>query len=88
MADGDYDLVMQSTMFASILDKQMKVQIAREMLRVLRLKGYILWCDFRVDNPSNPDVRGIRAKEVRDLFPTCRMAPPSARPSNASPSTD
>jgi ubiquinone/menaquinone biosynthesis C-methylase UbiE len=87
MADGEYDLVMQSTMFTSILDKQMKVQVAREMLRVLRPKGHILWYDFRVNNPSNPDVRGIKAKEVRDLFPTCRiefhrltLAPPIARP--------
>jgi ubiquinone/menaquinone biosynthesis C-methylase UbiE len=85
--DGDYDLVVQSTMFTSILDRHMRIQVAREMLRVLRPKGYILWYDFTVDNPSNPDVRGIKAKEIRELFPTCRMefhkltlAPPVARP--------
>lgn len=83
----EFDLVLQSTMFSSILEKEMKVQIAREMLRVLRPAGSILWYDFRVNNPRNPDVQGIRKKEVRELFPNCRidfhtltLAPPIARP--------
>lgn len=85
-ADGEFDLIMQSTMFSSIQDNQMKIEIAREMLRVLQPDGIILWYDLRVDNPWNSDVRGIRAKEVRSLFPNCRvnfqkltLAPPIAR---------
>jgi len=85
--NAEFDLVMQSTVFTSILDPQVKMQIAGEMLRVLRPKGSIIWYDFRFNNPRNPDVRGIKAKEVRSLFPGCRvefhkvtLVPPIARP--------
>lgn len=85
--DAEFDLVMQSTMFTSILNSVMKEQIAREMLRVLRPTGLIVWYDFRVNNPRNPDVRGIKSAEVRSLFPGTRvefhsltLAPPIARP--------
>jgi ubiquinone/menaquinone biosynthesis C-methylase UbiE len=85
--NAEFDLVVQSTMFTSILDTQMKTQIAGEMLRVLRPKGCIVWYDFRVDNPRNADVRGIKIKEMKQLFPNCclkvckvTLAPPIARP--------
>ncbi len=81
-----FDVILQSTMFSSILDAQMRRQIAREMLRVLRPNGCILWYDLRLNNPQNPDVKGIRKSELRDLFPNCRikfqtltLAPPIAR---------
>jgi ubiquinone/menaquinone biosynthesis C-methylase UbiE len=86
-ANSEFDLVLQSTMFTSILDRQVKTQIAGEMLRVLRPKGCIIWYDFRVDNPRNSDVRGIKIGEIRMLFPGCcvnlhklTLAPPLARP--------
>jgi ubiquinone/menaquinone biosynthesis C-methylase UbiE len=68
-----FDLVLQSTVFSSILDTAIKRQVASEMLRVLKKDGIILWYDMRVNNPSNPDVRGIRKHEVRQLFPGCRI---------------
>jgi hypothetical protein len=56
------------------------------MLRVLAAGGAILWYDFFVDNPANPNVRGVRRREVEALFPGCRaelrratLAPPLAR---------
>ena len=59
--------------------------MASEMLRVLHAKGMILWYDFWV-NPTNPQTRGIRPAEIRQLFPNCRydfqkiiLAPPIAR---------
>jgi ubiquinone/menaquinone biosynthesis C-methylase UbiE len=86
-ADGAFDLVLQSTVFTSILDPQMKQQIAREMIRVLSPKGFILWYDFHVDNPWNPDVRGVGKAELSRLFPGCQirlqkltLAPPLGRP--------
>jgi len=50
-----FDLVLQSTVFSSVLDRATKQQIAREMVRVLRADGIILWYDFFVNNPNNPD---------------------------------
>jgi len=84
--DASFDLVMQSVVFSSILDPEMRQQIAGEMLRVLRPSSFALWYDFFVNNPRNPDVRGIRRSEIRKLFPGCQiylrritLAPPIGR---------
>ena len=86
MEDAQFDLVLQSLVFSSMLDQSMKEHTASEMLRVLKSDGAILWYDFHYNNPSNPDVRGIKKKEIYHLFPDCRitlwkitLAPPLAR---------
>jgi ubiquinone/menaquinone biosynthesis C-methylase UbiE len=71
--DGSFDLVLQSTLFSSVLHQPTRIQIAQEMLRVLRPQGFVLWYDFHVQNPNNPDVSGVTKKEIRRLFPGCRM---------------
>ena len=73
-ANGTFDCVLQFTVFTSILDFQLKQEIAREMLRVLKKDGVVLWYDYHVNNPTNPDVRGIRKAEIAKLFPNCRIA--------------
>lgn len=84
--DGSFDLVLQSTVFSSILDAPMRRRVAGEMLRVARPGGAVIWYDMRVDNPRNPDVRGLRRPEIMALFPGCRsrfhrttLAPPLSR---------
>lgn len=84
--DGSFDLVLQGTVFSSILDPGMRRAVASEMLRVLAPGGAILWYDFFMDNPANPNVRGVRRREIEALFPGCRvhlrratLAPPLAR---------
>ncbi len=84
--DTSFDLVLQSTVFSSILDPVMKQCVAAEMLRVLIPGGFALWYDFFVDNPRNPDVRGVRKNEIRQLFRGCEihirritLAPPIGR---------
>jgi ubiquinone/menaquinone biosynthesis C-methylase UbiE len=81
-----FDMVMQFTTLTSILDYQMKHRIAHEMLRVLKCDGIILWYDFHMNNPQNPEVRGIGRKEIIQLFPSCEyefrrltLAPPLSR---------
>jgi len=39
--DESFDIVMQFTVFTSILDNEMKIRIAKEMLRVLKPKGIL-----------------------------------------------
>lgn len=80
-----FDLTMQFTVFSSILDYAVKQSLAREMQRVTRPGGMILWYDFWL-NPTNPQTSGIRPAEIRQLFPGCRfqfkritLAPPLAR---------
>ncbi len=84
-ADGSFDLVLQYTVFSSALDDDVKAALAREMLRVLRPDGLIVWYDFWL-NPTNRQTRGIRPAEIRRLFPDCQhefhrvtVAPPIAR---------
>ncbi len=85
-ATGVFDLVVQYTVFSSILDDEVRANLAREMLRVVRRPGgMILWYDFWL-NPVNEHTRGIRPPEVRRLFPNCQLtferttlAPPLTR---------
>lgn len=72
--DESFDLVLQSLVFTSVLDQTMRAEMAREMVRVLKKDGLIIWYDFHVDNPWNSNVRGVRKSEIRDLFPGCTVA--------------
>lgn len=72
--DRFFDIIIQSTMFTSILDSTMKKKIADEMLRVLKPDGIIIWHDYRFNNPLNKDVKGIRKKEIIELFDHCHFS--------------
>lgn len=81
-----FRLVITSTMFSSILDPGVRRIVAREIVRVLRPGGAVVFYDLAVDNPSNRNVRGIGERELRALFPDLRgdvrsvtLAPPIAR---------
>ena len=69
-----FDLVLQSTVFTSILDPAVRRAAAAEMLRVLRSGGAVLWYDYYYDNPRNPDVRRVGRGELASLFPGCSLA--------------
>jgi SAM-dependent methyltransferase len=80
------DLVLQATVFSSLLDDTYQQRLADAMWRWLRPGGAVIWYDFTFDNPRNADVRGVPVARVRRLFPggqvTARrvtLAPPLAR---------
>ncbi len=84
--DGSFDIVFQSTVFTSILDDETRKEAAGEMKRVCRSGGFILWYDFKYDSPNNPNVRGIKKKQVENIFSpwncefrSVTLAPPIAR---------
>jgi SAM-dependent methyltransferase len=86
IAAGSQDLLLQSTVFSSILSDEVQQAVAAAMWRWLKPGGALLWYDFIVDNPRNPDVRGVPIRRVRELFPDARikwqrltLAPPLAR---------
>jgi len=71
--DHTFDLVIQATLFTSILSDTMKQKIATEMLRILKPNGVILWYDFRFNNPHNPNVKAVTAQEIISLFPDAKI---------------
>lgn len=84
--DESEDIVLQSTVFSSLLDAPFQWRLAQAMWRWVRPGGAVLWYDFTVNNPRNPDVRGVSVARIRELFPHGRvqvqrvtLAPPIAR---------
>ena len=80
------DVVLQSTVFSSLLDDAFQQRLAAQMWAWLKPGGTVLWYDFTVNNPRNADVRGVPLRRVRQLFPQGRveasrvtLAPPLAR---------
>ena len=84
--DNNFDIVVQYTVFSSVLDDNFRKQLASEMLRVSKPEGLIISYDFWPNNPHNKDVRGVTQSDIRRLFPGCRyhvqriiLAPPISR---------
>lgn len=80
------DLVLQSTVFSSLLDDAFQQRLAATMWSWLKPGGAVIWYDFTVNNPRNRDVRGVPMRRLQALFPQARiaadrvtLAPPLAR---------
>ena len=83
--EDTFDIILQFTVFSSILNRTLCYTVARELLRVLRPGGCILWYDFWI-NPVNKQTRGISPAEIKEYFSSSRiefkritLAPPIAR---------
>jgi phospholipid N-methyltransferase len=63
-----FDVIFQSTVFTSILNKVDREKLAEKMLSLLNPNGIILWYDFIYNNPKNKDVRKVDVKELKLLF--------------------
>ncbi len=81
-----FDLVLQVTVFSSLLDDAFQQRLADRMWHWLRPGGAVLWYDFTWDNPRNQHVRGVPMARVRALFPQATiearrvtLAPPIGR---------
>jgi SAM-dependent methyltransferase len=83
---ASFDVVLQSTVFTSILDREFQNELAARMWEWAKPGGGVLWYDFIYNNPRNPDVAGVPLRRIRELFPDGRLrywrvtlAPPLAR---------
>jgi len=86
LPEASFDIVSQSTVFSSILDKSFQEKLAARLWSLVKPGGGILWYDFIYNNPSNPDVRGVPVNRIRELFPQgelhvwrVTLAPPLSR---------
>jgi len=69
LVPSSFDVVLQSTVFSSILDDEYQNCLANKMWSLLKPGGGVLWYDFIYSNPNNHDVRGIKRKRINELFP-------------------
>lgn len=69
--DASFDLVLQSTVFSSILDPHTQQRLAQEMRRIVKPMGRIVWYDMRVTDPRNRDLVPMTRDRIRALFPDC-----------------
>jgi SAM-dependent methyltransferase len=86
LPDNSFDLIICSTLFSSIIDDDVAFEVGREIRRLLRPSGKVLWYDLRYPNPGNQSVRPYSERMIRELFPdteltlrTTKLLPPIAR---------
>jgi SAM-dependent methyltransferase len=86
IASSSQDAVLAFTVFSSLLDNTTQDQLAASMWSWVKSGGGLLCYDFAIDNPRNPDVRGVPVRRLRQLFPEASLeirrvtlAPPLAR---------
>lgn len=86
IAPETVDLVLQFTVFSSILDPNARLMVSQRIWSWLKPGGAILSYDFIYDNPRNRDVRKVSVEELGALFPNAALqvkrvtlAPPLAR---------
>lgn len=84
--DRAFDVVCAITLFSSLPTADLELAVAREIRRVIRRGGWLVWYDLRYGNPSNPAVHGVTRSRLRTLFRDWAMdlhsvtlAPPIAR---------
>lgn len=68
-AEATFDLTLQCTMLSSVLDDSVRLDLARDMERVTRPGGCIVWYDMRMTRPDNPDVRPVGVSEAKRFHP-------------------
>lgn len=66
--DRQFDTVVVSTVLSSVGSEDVRVGIATEIERVLRPGGFVMFYDFRVRNPFNPQTRPVTRRQLDSLF--------------------
>lgn len=67
-----FDVIFQSTVFSSIPDVQLRIDIAQKMLNLLKNDGIIIWYDFFMYNPYNKHTTAMRKSEIKNIFKKAR----------------
>ena len=80
------DVAAAITLFSSLPSPTLEEAVAREITRVVRPGGALVWFDLRRDNPWNRAVHGVSERRLAELFPgwqrdlrSFTLLPPLAR---------
>jgi len=68
LGDGSFDLVFESTMFATLPDDALCTRIAAEMVRVCKPGGHILLVDWRTPKLGDPNYKALTRRRLGNLF--------------------
>lgn len=81
-----FDFINVFTLFSSILDKKNQLKVSKEIIRILKPGGFIIFYDIRYKSPFNKNLIEIKKKRINSLFPemkkkikTITLLPPIAR---------
>ena len=66
--DASFDLIYESTMFATLTDDDLCAGIAKEMLRVCRPEGYLLLVDWWFPKPRSTTYKALTRHRLAKLF--------------------
>lgn len=66
--DGEFELVFESTMFATLPDDEVSSKIAGEMLRVCKAGGYLLLVDWWTPKHGDPSYKALTKSRLAALF--------------------
>lgn len=69
MGDASVSAAVASVLFSSLPSVAFERAVAREIERVLRPGGWLVWYDLRYDNPRNRGVHGLGLRAIRRVFP-------------------
>jgi ubiquinone/menaquinone biosynthesis C-methylase UbiE len=71
--DASFDIATATTLFSSLPSPRLEEAIAKEIDRVMRPGGCLIWYDIRYRNPWNRNVHGLSERRLRELFPGWRV---------------
>jgi SAM-dependent methyltransferase len=66
-----FDLVSQFTVFSSIFNSQIRGAAGKELVRVLKYGGSLVWYDMRSSRTQT--TQGLELDELLGLFPGCEL---------------
>lgn len=71
VAQASFDLVIQTVVFSSVLDEKVRQALAKEMERVLKPGGHIVWMDLK--HGHGDELIGFTKSCVSEYFPSCEI---------------
>ncbi len=69
LGSGTFDVVFESTMFATLTDDSQSGRIAQEMQRVCKVGGYLVLVDWWTPKPGDSNFKALTKRRLRQLFP-------------------